>query len=374
MAEAPASESRNRMAQELRDAVSARTLLLVVGVALVQLGFIASYVGAFHHPAPHRIPLVVVQPAGAPATLVDGLNSVPGTPLYATAVASLSAGAEKLRRQEAFGVLEASPTSSVDRLYLASASGPSTASAVTLVLRSVVVSQHRSLSVKDLYPPSRGDHLGLSSFYLVVGWLVGGYLVASLLGVSVGARPANLYRGTIRLAAIAVYAVVSGIAGAAIVGPWLHALPANLLGLWALGALLVFTAGAVTTALQVVAGTIGIGITVLIFVVLGNPSAGGPYAYSLLPTFWRSIGPWIPNGAGVSAARAITYFGGAAVAGDFLVIAAWALAGLVVAYAGLVVAGRRRARLNPAGRSGPPAGPAGPPGSPAVPPARAPGA
>lgn len=260
-------------------------------------------------------------------------------------------------------MIEASAKRAVDRLYLASASGPSSASAVTQVVRSVVAGQHRSLTVDDLYPPSAGDHLGLSSFYLVIGWLVGGYLVASLLGVSVGARPANLRRGSIRLGAIGVYAIVSAIAGAAIVGPWLHALPTELLGLWALGALLVFTAGAVTTALQVVAGTIGIGITVLIFVVLGNPSAGGPYAYALLPTFWRSIGPFIPNGAGVSAARSITYFSGAAAEGDFLVIGAWALAGLVVAYGGLVVVGRRRERSSPARRSADPAAsPGRPPG------------
>jgi maltodextrin utilization protein YvdJ len=41
------TEVRQRFLAEFRDAVSVRTVLLVVGVLLLQLGFILSYVGAF---------------------------------------------------------------------------------------------------------------------------------------------------------------------------------------------------------------------------------------------------------------------------------------------------------------------------------------
>jgi hypothetical protein len=81
-----------------------------------------------------------------------------------------------------------------------------------------------------------GDHNGLSAFYLVIGWMVGGYLVASILGISVGERPESLTRASVRLAAIALYAAVTGLGGALIVGPWLHALPSHTPGLWGLGA------------------------------------------------------------------------------------------------------------------------------------------
>lgn len=40
-----------------RDAMSPRTLPLEVGALLLQFGFIASYIGAFHHPAPRRLPI-----------------------------------------------------------------------------------------------------------------------------------------------------------------------------------------------------------------------------------------------------------------------------------------------------------------------------
>lgn len=116
-----------------------------------------------------------------------------------------------------------------------------------------------------------------------------------------------------------------------------------------------FAAGACTTALMVIAGTIGIGLAILIFVVLGNPSAGGAYAWPLLPGFWRAIGPWLPTGAGTSAVRGITYFGGANITTDLLVIAGYAAAGLVLTYVVLALVGRQLIRM-PFGAGREPAG------------------
>ena len=48
---------------ELFDAITVRTVLLVFGVLLIQLAFVLSYVGAFHHPTPHHVPVAVVAPS-----------------------------------------------------------------------------------------------------------------------------------------------------------------------------------------------------------------------------------------------------------------------------------------------------------------------
>jgi hypothetical protein len=330
---------------EIRDAVTLRAFLLVCGVALLQLGFIASYLGAFHRHVPHRVPVGVVAPAAAMPSVLRGLNSLPGGPLRATAARSVAAGVSGLRSRDSYGVLVVSAAPGTDRLIEASASGPSAADAVTAVVRAADARANRRVAVDDIRPPASGDHNGLSSFYLVIGWIVGGYLVAAILGISAGSRPENLTRATVRLAAVAVYAAVTGLAGALIAGPWLGALPSHVPGLWALGTLLVFAAGAFTMALMVIAGTIGIGLTIAVFVVLGNPSAGGAYAWPLLPAFWRVIGRWLPNGAGTDAVRAITYFGAASITTDVLVIAAYAAAGVAATYLVLALAGRQLADL-----------------------------
>lgn len=193
------------------------------------------------------------------------------------------------------GALIVGPRGRPDRLLVAGGGGASLAQAVELVVRAAEKAEHRTVRTVDVTPAAAGDSRSLSSFYLVVGWCVGGYLCAAILAISAGARPSNGHRAVIRLAALALYAVVAGLAGAIIVGPVLGALPGTFFGLWGLGALIVFAVGATTLACQALLGIIGIGLAILLIVILGNPSAGGAYPYPLLPPFWRAIGPALPG-------------------------------------------------------------------------------
>ncbi|MGZ6791719.1 MAG: DUF3533 domain-containing protein [Mycobacteriales bacterium] len=315
-----------------------RAFASVVAVLLLQLGFVLSYVGAFHAPRPQHVRVGLVAPSQVAASSVDRLNALPGRPLAVRAVGGEQQAREQVRAGDLSAALVVDPSGTTDRLLVASGGGASTATAVEEVLARVERAQQRSATTVDVVPLQAGDARGLSGFYLVVGWMVGGYLVASLLGVVGGARPATPRRAAIRLAALVPYAVLSGLGGALVAGPLLGALDGHVLALWGVGALVVFAAAAATTAFQVLLGVVGIGVAVLLFVVLGNPSAGGAYQADLLPPFWRAIGDVLPNGAGTDTVRRVVYFGGAGTAGHLLVLAAWALAGTVVA---LLAATRR---------------------------------
>lgn len=334
--------ARPRFAAELRDAVSPRAVTLVVGVLLLQLGFILSYVGAFHAPSPHRIPVAVVAPAQASAQVVGRLNALPGAPLHAHAVDSAARARAEIGTgsSSAALVLGAGPR---DQLLVASGGGASVVTAVEQVAAQVEAAQHRTVTTSDIVPLQSGDGRGLTGFYLVVGWIVGGYLVSALLGVSAGARPATPRRAVIRLLAVVPYAVLSGLFGALIVDQLLGALTGHMLALWWLGALVVFGAAAVTMAFQVLLGVLGIGATVLVFVVLGNPSAGGAYQPSLLPPFWRALSGALPNGAATDTVRRLAYFGGHGIGGHLLVLAVYAVGGVVAALGASVINDRRLA-------------------------------
>lgn len=182
----------------------------------------------------------------------------------------------------------------------------------------------------DVAPASDQDFDGLSSFYLAVGWCVGGYLCASILAISAGSRPANRQRAVIRTGVMALYSIAGGIGGAIIIGPILGALPGSFWGLSGLGALTVFAVGMITLALEALTGIVGIGLAVLIVVIAGNPSAGGAFPLPMLPDFWRAIGPALPPGASTWTARSIAYFRGNAVTGPLLVLSAWAVVGTVI--------------------------------------------
>ncbi|MFE5675025.1 DUF3533 domain-containing protein [Streptomyces erythrochromogenes] len=319
---------------EIKDAVTTRAALLVLGVLVLQLAFITSYIGAFHHPKPSEIPIAVAAPAAEVAQRsAQQLATLPGDPLDPRVVGGEAAALAQVRNRDVDGALIIDPAGRTDRLLVASGAGASLSQALEEVVGAAERAQGRTVRVADVAPAAKGDSRGLSSFYLVIGWCVGGYLCAAILAISAGARPANPHRAVIRLGALLVYAIAAGLLGAVIAGPVLDALPGSIMGLWGLGTLVVFAVGAITLAFQGLAGVIGIGLAILLVVVLGNPSAGGAYPYPLLPPFWSTIGPALPPGAGTYAARSITYFNGNGAGGPMLVLSAWALVGAAVTLA-----------------------------------------
>ncbi|MFE5853665.1 DUF3533 domain-containing protein [Streptomyces sp. NPDC056500] len=338
---------------EAKDAVTLRAAVLVFGVLALQLAFITSYIGAFHEPTPHEVPLAVVAPTQPVAReAARRLADLPGDPLDTRVVTDEATARKQIENREIDGALVVRPRSTSDTLLVASASGASLSQAIEETVADAQRAERRSLTVVDVVPDSPGDARGLSSFYLVIGWCVGGYLCAAVLAISAGARPANTHRALIRLGVLLVYSIVAGLLGTVIAGPILGALTGSVPALWGLGSLLVFTVGAITLALQGLAGIVGIGLAILLVVVLGNPSAGGAYPYPLLPPFWKAIGPALPPGAGTFAARSITYFRGQAMTGPMLVLSAWAVGGALLTL--LCARLRREPAPGSAERSGPP--------------------
>ncbi|MCV7219018.1 DUF3533 domain-containing protein [Mycobacterium crocinum] len=320
-----------------RDAVAPRTLALGVGVLLLQFAFILSYLGAFHSPSPHRIPVAVVAPAQVAGQVVDQLNGLAGEPLSATVAADENAARASLRSGDVSAVYILNPAGTQDRLLVASGGGTAVSGALEQIFTKVTAAQQRTVAVDDVIPLFSGDGRGLSGFYLVVGWVVGGYLFASMLGIAKGSRPATFPRSVWRLGATVPYALASGFGGAVVAEPVLHAMNGHFWSIAGIGTLVTLTAATVTIALQILFGVIGIGLTVVIFVILGNPSAGGAYQPSVLPPFWRTISPWLPNGAGTDAIRRIVYFDAHGITQSIVVLVCWVVGGVVVSLIGAAV-------------------------------------
>jgi hypothetical protein len=319
-------------AAEFKDAVTFRAFGLVLGGLLVQLAFVVSYVGAFHSPTPHRIPVAVVAPQQASAKIVAQLNALDGEPVKATAASSTAVARDWVmtRRTDAAFLFNAGGTE--DTLLVASAGGPSVSQTATQIAQKIEASEKRRITVTDIRSPNSGDGRGMTSFYLVLGWVIGGYLTATIMGMASGSRPANRARTLIRLAVLIPYAVVSGVAGAVIVGPVFDALGGHFWALSAIGTLVVLASAATALALQTLWGLLGTGLVVLLFVVLGNPSSGGVYPAPLLPAFWSAIGQALPPGAGTTLVRNTVYFSGHATGSALWVLSAYAVGGAALAW------------------------------------------
>lgn len=334
---------------EIRDAVSLRTFLLVTATLALGLGFVVSYVGALHNPRLQNAPVTVVSDSPkATAQLVSELNQKSGGAITASAGTTEAAARAAVADRSTAAAFVYRVGGSQDTLIVATAAGAAQAAAVEKIFSQVETRSGRTLQVQNVVPAGTSDFNGVSLFYLVVGWSVTGYLIASILGLSAGSRPSTLTRAGIRLTTLALCAFLAGLIGTLVVQRHiLGALSGQFWPMAATGTLLVFGVGAITMALQIAFGVGGIGLAVLLVVVLGNPSAGGAFPRSMLPPFWRAIGAFLPPGAGVDAVRSIVYFGGARTGYPLLILGGYALAGVLLS---LLLS-----RLLPsAGRSGTP--------------------
>jgi hypothetical protein len=306
---------------------AAVAILAIAGVSLL---FIGSYAGALHEPTPHDVPVAVVAQVPAPvAARIDASRA-----FRVERVASAAAAARAIDRREVYGALVSGRRGL--ELVVAPAAGPAAAVALRAGVAAPLRRAGTAVRERVVHPLPAADARGLVGFYTAIGWVVAGYLGATLLSIVFGARPGRR-RLMWRVVALAALGLLTGVCGAALANAIgdMRA-PVVLLGLT--GALTILAVGAATVAMQALIGVLGTGIAILVFVVLGNPASGGPFPIELLPEPWRAVGPLVPNGATTTLIRDIAYFPDAPLAGPLAVLIAWLAVALVT---GLLVSSRR---------------------------------
>jgi ABC-2 family transporter protein len=306
--------------------------LVLLPALVLMLAFAFSYVGAFHEPTPHNVPIAV---AGPPAVTAQ-LDALPGDPLDARQASSRGDALSQIDDREVYGAYDAP----ANRLYVASAANRATAVALEATFDRVAAARGaRAVRVTDVKPLSRKDPNGTAAFYAVIAWVFGGYIGATLIGLIGTPRSHSRRHGAARIGAFAGFGVVGGIASVVMLRVCFGVFSGHVAALCAIAAFTIFASGVATAGIQAAAGPAGTGLVILLFVILGNSASGGPFARPLLPGLWRTIGGVLPPGASVDLSRSALYFDGARVAGPILVLAGWAALGaaLVIVLGGRVV-------------------------------------
>jgi hypothetical protein len=304
-----------------------RAVALVLIPALVlTLAFAFSYVGAFHDPTPHEVPVAVVGPPAVAAQL----NNLPGDPLDARQASSRSDALSQVDDHEVYGAYDAA----TNRLFVASAGNAATAIALERTFNLVAAAQGQpTVRVTDVKPLPPKDPNGTAAFYAVIAWVFGGYIASTLIGLIGSPRSRSRQRAAARIGALAGYSVVAGILSVVLLRASFGVFSGHVVALSAIAVLTIFASGAATAGIQAALGPAGTAIVILIFVILGNAASGGPFARPLLPGFWRTIGGLLPPGASVDLARSALFFDGARIAGPVFVLVGWAALGTVLALA-----------------------------------------
>lgn len=304
-----------------------KAVAIVLFPALVlTLAFAFSYVGAFHEPTPHNVPVAVV----GPLAVTSQLDALPGDPLDARQASSRADALSRIDDREVYGAYDATR----NRLFVASAANRATAIALEATFNRVAAAKGRpAVRVTDVKPLPPKDPNGTAAFYAVIAWVFGGYIGSTLIGLLGSPRSRNRQRATARIGAFAGFGIVAGILSVVMLRACFGAFSGHVVALCAIAALTVFASGAATGGIQAAAGPAGTGLVILVFVILGNAASGGPFARPLLPGLWRTIGGVLPPGASVDLARSTLFFDGARIAGPILVLVGWAALGLALAVA-----------------------------------------
>lgn len=143
-------------ADEVKNAVTPRAALLVIGVLGLQLLFIASYVGALHKPKPTDVPFGLVAPRQISAQLLTELKDLPGGPLDPRTVADAATAREQILDRKIDGALIVNPRGTTDTVLVASGGGTSLATTLTKIITEVDRTQQRTVRAVDLaLPPTR---------------------------------------------------------------------------------------------------------------------------------------------------------------------------------------------------------------------------
>src|SRR5689334_25113887 len=226
--------------------------LVLVPALVLTLAFAFSYVGAFHDPTPHDVPVAVVGPPSVRAQL----DRLPGEPLDARQASSRADALSQIDDRDVYGAYDA-PT---NHLFVASAANRATAVALEETFNRAAAAQGRpAVRVTDVKPLPPKDPNGTAIFYAMIAWVFGGYIASTLIGLIGSPRSRSRRRAAARIGAVAVFGIVAGVLSVVLLRTSFDVFSGHVLALCAIAALTIFASGAASAGIQAAAGPAGTG-------------------------------------------------------------------------------------------------------------------
>ncbi|MDX3434211.1 hypothetical protein PV664_35725 [Streptomyces sp. ME01-18a] len=299
-----------------------------LGVAILGLAsFLTLMLSAFVLPSvnsgPHEIPVGISGPTEVARPLQQNLD---GDEWNFSLYGSRDSLTSAIRERRVMGGLMI--TADSVEIYTASAGGTMAAGAVTALGNTVAASQHKQAAAHDLVAYPKDDPRGAGLSAATLPMVLGGIVPAVLL-----CRIFPGYRSLrVRLAGVLLISLVAGAAITAVLQFGTGSL-AGSYGLSTLGLTLGMAASSFTLiGLEGILGFVGLGLGGALMMLLGNPLTGLASGPHWLPEGWASLGQMLPPGATGSVLRATAFFDGTGASTPALVLAAWAVFGLLLAF------------------------------------------
>ncbi|WIE74429.1 hypothetical protein [Curtobacterium sp. MCSS17_007] len=305
-------------------------LFLAVGMSL-------AYLGAFHAPTPHELPVGVVGQGPAAQVFAQTVTDESDGGLVAHVVGTDTEAERRVRDRELAAVY--APATDGATLYVSTAASETTATAAQKVFMPIAFAQHLPFTVEDVVPTGSEDPTGQGLFFLLVGLSVGGYASA----IAVAASAAKLRALWTVVVGAVTAGVVAGI-GVLVAGPVYGVIPEHrwevFLFAWLYDAVIV----ALGVGLHPLLGRWTTPILTMLFVMLNFTSSGGIFQPTFQPGFFAALNTFWSGAAWLEAAQDLVYFPSAPLGRASLVLVLWLAAAVLL---GVLVHGlaARRTRV-----------------------------
>lgn len=276
-------------------------LVACLAVIVLHVVVLATLTARAGH-GPHRAPVLIAAPAVVAQALAHEASALPGEPFAADWTADEDVARAAVRSGDAVAAVLVDVAATRDVVLVNGGADHALNTAVVDRITAVEEARGRTVEVRELtLPGAVGAESAIRTYVLVCGMLGFGLV----LGVSLVRGPvaASPTAGVHRLLSLAVASVLG--AGVLQVLPATQ-LPGDFLPVVAIGAGYAFTLGALTLAVEALAGLVGLVVVAATYFVLATPLLTGTSQY-LLPPPWPTITSYLLTGATQQALAGVTY-------------------------------------------------------------------
>lgn len=293
--------------------------------------FCVCYIGAFHAPSPHDVPVGVV--GAAPALEADIEKALGGTIVF-TDYDTIEDATDAVRRGDVAVAYEPAETT----LYVAGAHQPQASALIQRMLLPVLTIDGEPPTVTDLAPLPAHDAFGMTSMYLMLAWCIGGYMTAMFIGLMGG----PLARRT-RVAVIVGLGLLISLVTNLLAGPVIGAIDGHLLPLTLMAWGWIVAIGVAVNGMGYFFGRFIALPSMVVFVFLSVPASGAAYPAWMMPEPFA----WLNHvvvGSGITEMIKHTVYGvGPSHSRGLVMMACYAAAGLLLMLVGKPYGEARRA-------------------------------
>lgn len=314
---------------------SALTLGVLIAIAVVaaQALLIPLFAAPAAKLAPRDLPIAVA----GPPQLAAGLAAAHPGAFDITTVAGPAAADAAIKDRDVYGAIVVTATG--PEVHVASAASPTVATLLTQAAGALNAAGSAAagvpVPVRDIVPVDPDDARGAGFGAAFLPLAITGLLAGVLIFLFVQRRGA-------RLATLAGFGVLAGLAGAAVQQSWLGIVPGDYFAVAGALGLFALAVAAATTGLGALLDRGGLALGAVVLFLVGNALSGISAAPQMLPQPWGEVGQWLPIGAGGTLLRSVAYFDGNGGLFAATVLSAYAIGGLI-----LVVLGRRGLSVKP---------------------------